>query len=665
MANLEQKLPGLNMSAKPWLLFLFLLVLSAGAHAQLNAKDSLYQVLEKLPEDTSKINSYYEFGWLMEPLSLDSALYYYNKGKLISEKYNHVKGKIRFAAIYSSILNEQGKLDKSYEISKEALALCIKNQLYFEMAKTCNNLGNVLNYMGEFDSSMVYFLRSAAIFEKINRTEHLNVIYQNIGGVYLSLGNFEKSVDYTQKAIEYSKLTNDSASISNALTNLAGAYISLKRYDEALVALNNCLDISEKIGNGYAGNMAYLGLGNLYTQTGQYDQAIDVLTKAVTTARKMNYTNNLVNGLDALATVYYKKGNYVLANSYVSEALVINEKYGVYFNLQPQYKLISEVRAKLGQYASAYDYLAKYVALNDSLSGIEHKKSVDELEKKYQTAQKDKQLYENSLKLIENKLRLERNNKRIQKINTWLIVSFSAILILMLILLLVYFMYSNRQKLQEQKMVALKKEQEVIRLKATLDGQLQERQRIAREMHDEIGSGLTTILFLSNHPDIDQAKMVKVSETSKMLINQMNEIIWSMNVEQDQLDDLVSYIRHHSSEMLSTVNIDYRFEIPDQVPELTISGMQRRNIYLVVKESLHNIIKHAGATLVTIKMDFSQGISISIIDNGNGTVEGLENPYGNGMKNMEYRMKQIGGEWSIKSKKPFITELKLKKEQFI
>lgn len=305
------------------------------------------------------------------------------------------------------------------------------------------------------------------------------------------------------------------------------------------------------------------------------------------------------------------------------------------------------------------------MALNDSLSGIEQKKNVDELEKKYQTAEKDKQIYENSLKLAENKLQFEQNEKRIQKKNNWLMLASAAILILILVLLLVYFISSQKQKLQRQKLVALQKEQEVIRLKATLEGQQLERQRIAREMHDEIGSGLSTILFLSNNLGIENEKTNKVAETSRLLINQMNEIIWSMNTEQDKLEDFVSYIRHSAGEMLNTVDINYDFQIPDELPALTLSGMQRRNIYLVIKEALHNIIKHSLANLVTVKMDFSHGIFISITDNGKGMSENTSNPFGNGMKNMQYRMKEIGGEWKIASSKPLIIEIRLGKEHLL
>ena len=95
--------------------------------------DSLYKLIQTLPEDTSKINPYYEFGMTVESISFDSAVYYYKKAKFIADKYNNIKGKIRYASIYCTILNEQGNLKESYELSLEALRLTEQYHLYFDV----------------------------------------------------------------------------------------------------------------------------------------------------------------------------------------------------------------------------------------------------------------------------------------------------------------------------------------------------------------------------------------------------------------------------------------------------------------------------------------------------------------------------------------------------
>ncbi|MCE3297060.1 MAG: hypothetical protein K0R65_2774 [Crocinitomicaceae bacterium] len=646
------------MKAQIYLLFFSFSLFFLPVSAQGPVGDSLLQLIGNTKEDTTKIRLYYDYGLYKLQSDTDSAAFYYKKARKLSEKTGNIKGQITYAGLYGTILNEQGKLQESLELSRKALVLTEKYHLDFERAKTSNNIANVFNYMGEFDSSMVYFLQAVRIFKKIRREEHLNVIYQNMGTVYLNMRDYPKSIEYFRKSIDLSRTKNDQGAIAYTLTNLGGAYVSLGKYEKAYDAFSQSLEICKTNPQIYTENLAYLGLGNVYTQQKKYDDAVRVLEKARKDAESFAFTSNLANALNALAVVYYEKQNYPEANRYALEAVKINEQYQVYNNLSQQYKLLSDIHSKLGKHASAYTYLKKYVHLNDSLSGIEEKKHVARLEKEYKTAEKDRQI-------AENKLQIELNEKSIRQKNSWLLASLGIVVFLVLCLLFAFYLAKQRKKMHRQKLLDLEKDRELRELKATLEGQQKERQRIAREMHDEIGSGLSVIHLLSNNLGYSNEKTVKVAETSGLLINQMNEIIWSMNLEQDNLEDFVSYIRYQSGQLLSSVNLDFVFDIPDEVPQQPISGIKRRNLYLVVKEALHNCIKHSGASQVKLGMNFEKGIAISISDNGRGIPENNGNPYGNGMKNMLYRMQEIGGEWKISSYKPFTIEIHLAEERLL
>jgi signal transduction histidine kinase len=187
-----------------------------------------------------------------------------------------------------------------------------------------------------------------------------------------------------------------------------------------------------------------------------------------------------------------------------------------------------------------------------------------------------------------------------------------------------------------------------------LEGQEQERQRIAREMHDDMGSGLTTILYLCqdldpNHQPQNDTAAGKIATTARSLTTKMNEIIWSMNREYDTLEDLVAYIRHHASDMLDNTSLNYAIMVPDNIPAITLSGKARRNIYLVIKEALHNAVKHARATQVHIDIQVNSHLTIRVQDNGRGICAGSERRFGNGLQNMRARMDTIGGTLDIQS----------------
>ncbi len=229
--------------------------------------------------------------------------------------------------------------------------------------------------------------------------------------------------------------------------------------------------------------------------------------------------------------------------------------------------------------------------------------------------------------------------------------------------------YKNRQdeleKIEATEALKFERERQVFeRYKATVEAREAERRRIASEMHDDIGSGLTSILFLSNaihrNAQNGQAEATeKIAGMASGLVDQMNSIIWSMNKEYDTLPDLLAYVRSHISELLDNADIGYQFKVQEPVPNLPLSSEQRRNLYLVVKEAVHNIIKHAHATKVTLSFRYADKLEIQIADNGVGLADATGRRFGNGLKNIRQRMQDIGGTVDFQSETGTGTTVKL------
>lgn len=131
----------------------------------------------------------------------------------------------------------------------------------------------------------------------------------------------------------------------------------------------------------------------------------------------------------------------------------------------------------------------------------------------------------------------------------------------------------------------------------------------------------------------------------------MGEIVWALNEKNDSLSDLLSYTRSYAVEYLSQNGISCTIEAPDHFPANFVSGEFRRNIYLIVKEALHNIVKHAQANHVSIKMTLHKQLEICILDDGIGFDKKNIRPFSNGLSNMKKRVKDIGGGLSISSEK--------------
>ncbi|MCC6287481.1 MAG: hypothetical protein IT249_06320 [Chitinophagaceae bacterium] len=201
--------------------------------------------------------------------------------------------------------------------------------------------------------------------------------------------------------------------------------------------------------------------------------------------------------------------------------------------------------------------------------------------------------------------------------------------------------------------------------KAIIETRDNERTRISQEIHDDIGSGLTSIRLLSEiakvkNGDTDRKELEKISATSNVLMDKMNEIIWTLNSRNDTVLNLIAYLRHQVVEFFEPLNIILEINLPENIDDAPLSGSARRNIILSVKEALHNIIKHSQATTVKVNFSFKDVFIISIQDNGIGfTANYAANNNSNGLRNMRERLNTIGGSCEIINKEGIHILLKI------
>jgi ligand-binding sensor domain-containing protein/signal transduction histidine kinase len=188
----------------------------------------------------------------------------------------------------------------------------------------------------------------------------------------------------------------------------------------------------------------------------------------------------------------------------------------------------------------------------------------------------------------------------------------------------------------------------------TLDA---ERHRIARDIHDDLGSGLTEIILLSDSlgetgqpTPADQEVAGEISARARSLTRAMDEVVWALNPRNDTLEGFLTYFGKFAQEYLSRANLRCRWHVPVEVPDLPLSADLRHNLYLASKEALHNIVKHAGASEVSIRLDFTpEGFTLTIEDNGKGFPVDQPPARGNGLANMRQRLKELRGRCHIEA----------------
>lgn len=191
---------------------------------------------------------------------------------------------------------------------------------------------------------------------------------------------------------------------------------------------------------------------------------------------------------------------------------------------------------------------------------------------------------------------------------------------------------------------------ELEKVLAIASSRVDERNRIAKEIHDDIGSGLTSIRLLSEIALVkpsNKEELKKISSNANELVNNLNEIIWSINSRNDTIPNLLAYIRSHMVDYLEPYNIKLSINIPANIPAIEISGEKRRNIFMVIKECFTNIIKHANASAVNFTVQIRDELIFTIKDDGKGFESQNILPFKNGIRNMKERIEHVGGEMEI------------------
>lgn len=187
-----------------------------------------------------------------------------------------------------------------------------------------------------------------------------------------------------------------------------------------------------------------------------------------------------------------------------------------------------------------------------------------------------------------------------------------------------------------------------------------ERMRIAQDMHDEIGSKLTKISFLSERARGDlggngsaAGKLETIANTSRDLLQSLDEIVWAVNPHNDSLEHLAAYLGQYASEYLQNTAVECELRIPRDLPEHPLTSETRHNLFLAFEEALNNVLKHSGATRVRIEMAVTPGrFRIALADDGRGfdpAAPAHRARGGNGLTNLRQRLADIGGHCVIAS----------------
>ena len=557
---------------------------------------------------------------------------------------------------YNYLIKQYDSIYKTKPL--EALSILWKaKSISYKINKSANinYLLGYLNYKLVRYDSAVYYLKSSEKYNlKLKQIDStlLGKTYQRLGYVYDKLDNFDLQLSYLKKGIKFFSLLKNKKKLIYLYNSLGTLYSSKPELiDSSLYYYRKgfLLPIDHKLKGTICLNIGAVYLGNISN-----DSAVQYFNKA----QKYKLSNNSLSTLYYNKSVIFEELNKLDSTIfYLHRALDLNQKEENLTRKTYIYENLSNAYYKINDKDKAIAYLKKFARIKDSILELDIVKSVAEIETKYQTEKKEKE----NLQLKANNFNIE--SKRKQNLNL-LIISVLFIVAGSFIYILSLKNSKRKRKLaiqekeiEQQKNLTLLKEQEISSINAMIDGQEKERARIAEDLHDNIGSVLSTLkLHFENLKLNRDKKHFNQEELYKKTENLIDETYTKVRkIAHAKNSGLIA----NQGLLVAVKNLAAKISAADKIQiEVIDFGLDKRiensieiTIFRIIQELVTNIVKHANATKASINISlFDNGLNLIVEDNGKGfKKKSMKSKNSMGLTSIKKRVNHLNGNFEIDS----------------
>lgn len=662
--------------------FIFSLLFIHPLTAQQKRVDSLLAVIRQNKGDAQTFAAFKKLGSLFEKEKPNLAISYYRHALQFPFRTTYAKDFIAISNSLGNLYYTHGQYDSSDLFHREALSLAKSISLEDEVAKAYQ--GIALNFLmtSKNDSARAYFQQALDLYIKLKEPVNEANVYVGLGNVFLEERIYPESLNQFIKAANlFEGAAHDSTGLARAWLNIANIENILEQRDKALDYLSRALKIAEAKKNdahiAYCRNLSgrilrkkkkyaealkeyklaetiyrkrgdvrneaeiIFAQGNVYTDLQENQHAIANYTEAIGLAKKINNTVQLAYAFSALGQAYHNMSKNNLAlNTIDSSEIYARLTENKYLEMDA-YDTKSKIFRDLKNYERALFFREKYADLKEQITKDENREATSDLEAKYQNSQK-----QSEIELLQKDRELKNVSlKQSRTVQTALV---ATVVLLVIIGLLVF----SRNKTINQ----AKRLMEIERM----------RNQIARDLHDDMGSTLSSINLLSQVAQSDESEngqekkyFKQIGDQSAKMMESMSDMVWSINPDNDNIQKTIAKMKEFSAEILEPKNIGYQFQVEGKLNDISLDVAKRKNLFLVFKEAINNAAKYSEGNFIDIS--FSQTVNnllLVIRDNGKG-FDSVNAVNGNGLKNMKQRAGEIGGTFSIHSSSNSGTSLTL------
>jgi signal transduction histidine kinase len=626
------------MCKRTCLSLLFLLLISGYVVAQTVSTDSLVRVLESTKvADTNKVNTYQLLARAFRFTDPATAIIYGKQGIILANKLNFDKGSAGCYLNVSTAFAYSERLDTAMLYLDTALQ-------YAHKVNDPNRLGLAYLNRADYHRQLVNFSQSLkdcetalSYADRANNDDVRARVNQVIGSVYTHQELYDQSISYYNKAIDLYLKVGNYRMIASVLSNLGLIHKGLHDYKKAEEVTLKAIYITDSLKDITNLSIFNGNLSDVYFQMKKYTEALLYADRAMEYARLQQ--NEPLMGTASLhqASVYVEQKQFSKAIEATEKALAIFRENGYGEEMGVCFDILADAYARSGNYSKGFEYMRLSKDLGDSLNRQQYETEIASLQTKFSVNEKDQQIL-----LLGTEKKLQQ-----QRLNQQRIIMIASIIVAGLALMGIWLAI-NRYRLRQQMK------------------ELELRTQIAADLHDEVGSSLSSIHMLSQMARQQgsaiagqQEILTSMSNNARETMEKMGDIVWMIKPGVSESNNLLQRMEHFANEMGSGKNIGLSLEL-QELEKIKLSIEQRKNIYLIFKEAINNAVKYSDAHTITAATRISgRELILSVKDDGKG-FDNLTMVRGNGLDNMQYRASEMGGRLTIESAEGMGTVIKLR-----
>lgn len=610
----------------------------AGDTTYLGFIDSTITMAHQADMPALEAKAHYERGLFHDRRGYpEEALRNYRAGKLIAEEHGLMRETGYGLFFIAGVQRYRSEHEAALATYGDAIDIFEELGMPMQLATLKFSQGVVLDHLGRFEESIQKFYDALAEYEELGDEYGIGLTYNSLGLMHERAGRPDEALVLYHTARMHMAKGGSREEMANILGNLGNAHRHRGDHDSAIYYVDASLAERRAIGDvrGEATGLMQLSEDLLVLE--QPAEAAKVASRARALFAQLGDRQAESRALTRLARGRAELGAWPEAFRAADSALVLAHRTASLNEEKAAEALLAELHEQRGNAAEALAHYKAYTALKDSILDRESLATLEELRTRYETERKDRQLAEQELAMAEGRALLERRRKW----NLGLGLGAGALLA---IALLLWRNKRNADRLSAEKLERIQREREIDTIKAVLEGEERERQRVARELHDGIGVLLSSALMHQRSDGNGEG------------------------TSSDLLEEACTEVRRISHAMMPGSLV--RFGLPEALDELARQtgaggdlqvrvsqfGMKQRlpepievNLYRIAQEALNNALKYSGASTVEIELSREDDqVQLVIADDGRGLDPGLGQE-GNGLGNIRSRAALIGGRAEVRS----------------